>query len=510
MYYEVRREVFVVMMVVVLGCATQETPKKSFSCEGRSWGYYADVTTGCQVYHMCDGLGRQFSYRCPKDTLFQQRMLICDHWYMVNCSKAEQDYSANLLIGQKGIPFVADYNQYHRTPRPDLVDPANAKNKSYNPTQAPSEPSPNIVGDDDHNLNTATNDSKYFPPSHWSTEYAKDSITQSPVPNNYDSRISQSSQSFYRTSYNTIKRLSDNQSRVKSGKRLDLNSPNHNNDFSADTKPNERKGVNTPQPPIISDVPAADRIDLSSERKVNFPSKFRATTPVYPKTVDADLTKFSGDEEQLPFEEEPVEKVQIFRSNFKATTPVYPLTVEATSPAPHSAGLLPPLIHGSDQQNPTNTYHVNFNSNFKATTPDYPKFVESTSPNPNEIGLVPPKSQDNDTQLSNDTQSRTDNIPLEVLPPKVETGIRYDFPINQPSKVHPEITLAGEDVEQSILKNTFNSKQLNDYMLSMKPEELKGLREMWHIPDYDFPLESVSGRGYGSIQSSFHANGENR
>lgn len=52
-----------------------------------------------QIYHMCDGLGRQFSYACPNTTLFQQRMLICDHWYMVNCSKAESNYAANLLIG---------------------------------------------------------------------------------------------------------------------------------------------------------------------------------------------------------------------------------------------------------------------------------------------------------------------------------------------------------------------------------------------------------------------------
>lgn len=48
---------------------------------------------------MCDGLGRQFSYSCPNTTLFQQRMLVCDHWYMVNCSRAESNYDANLLIG---------------------------------------------------------------------------------------------------------------------------------------------------------------------------------------------------------------------------------------------------------------------------------------------------------------------------------------------------------------------------------------------------------------------------
>lgn len=53
-----------------------------------------------QVYHMCDELGRQFSYACPNTTLFQQRMLICDHWYMVNCSDSESNYDANLLIGK--------------------------------------------------------------------------------------------------------------------------------------------------------------------------------------------------------------------------------------------------------------------------------------------------------------------------------------------------------------------------------------------------------------------------
>ncbi|XP_038118488.1 mucin-5AC isoform X1 [Culex quinquefasciatus] len=96
--------------------------KTSFSCSGRAAGYYADVETGCQIYHMCDGLGRQFSYACPNTTLFQQRMLICDHWYMVNCSKAEGNYAANLLIGQRDKPFVPEDENEVRTPRPDLLD----------------------------------------------------------------------------------------------------------------------------------------------------------------------------------------------------------------------------------------------------------------------------------------------------------------------------------------------------------------------------------------------------
>lgn len=70
---------------------------------GQSPKYITSGLISFQVYHMCDGLGRQFSYSCPNTTLFQQRMLICDHWYMVNCSKAESDYAANLLIGKLNI-----------------------------------------------------------------------------------------------------------------------------------------------------------------------------------------------------------------------------------------------------------------------------------------------------------------------------------------------------------------------------------------------------------------------
>ncbi|XP_030243976.1 protein let-653 isoform X1 [Drosophila navojoa] len=111
------------IMLMASECqAALNTQKTSFSCAGRPAGYYADVETGCQVYHMCDGLGRQFSYTCPNTTLFQQRMLICDHWYMVNCSKAESNYAANLLIGQRDKPFVNDEENNLRTPRPDLLD----------------------------------------------------------------------------------------------------------------------------------------------------------------------------------------------------------------------------------------------------------------------------------------------------------------------------------------------------------------------------------------------------
>nr|CAD7591082.1 unnamed protein product [Timema genevievae] len=84
-----------------------------FSCHGRPAGYYADIPTACQSYHMCDTTGRQFTYQCPNMTLFQQRMMICNHWYMVDCSQSEQSYDANLLIGQRDKPFVGSHEHNH-------------------------------------------------------------------------------------------------------------------------------------------------------------------------------------------------------------------------------------------------------------------------------------------------------------------------------------------------------------------------------------------------------------
>uniref|UniRef100_A0A182YQD5 Chitin-binding type-2 domain-containing protein n=1 Tax=Anopheles stephensi TaxID=30069 RepID=A0A182YQD5_ANOST len=176
--------------------------RTSFSCTGRAAGYYADVETGCQIYHMCDGLGRQFSYACPNTTLFQQRMLICDHWYMVNCSKAESNYAANLLIGQRDKPFVPEEENEIRTPRPDLLDRPDAldfgvpslKNffKSSTParqnaifdTQARSRSSGStIVGKGQSEKRTTTSPnaeifqesaSNHGLPIHWSTRYAEE------------------------------------------------------------------------------------------------------------------------------------------------------------------------------------------------------------------------------------------------------------------------------------------------------------------------------------------------
>ena len=56
-------------------------------------GYYADPEAQCQAFHICtdDAQGglTKYSFLCPNGTIFNQEYFICDWWFNVDCSKAE-------------------------------------------------------------------------------------------------------------------------------------------------------------------------------------------------------------------------------------------------------------------------------------------------------------------------------------------------------------------------------------------------------------------------------------
>lgn len=56
---------------------------------------------------MCAAGDQKFSYRCPEQTLFQQRMMVCDHWFMVDCKTSHLHFAANERIGVQNQPFIA-------------------------------------------------------------------------------------------------------------------------------------------------------------------------------------------------------------------------------------------------------------------------------------------------------------------------------------------------------------------------------------------------------------------
>merc|ERR1712210_202943 len=61
---------------------------ESFSCEGQDYGYYADVASGCEIFHIClpiqDNEGivtstAKYSFFCGNGTVFDQQALVCNH-----------------------------------------------------------------------------------------------------------------------------------------------------------------------------------------------------------------------------------------------------------------------------------------------------------------------------------------------------------------------------------------------------------------------------------------------
>ncbi|KAM3955904.1 jiangshi [Aphomia sociella] len=271
------------------GTPSSQIPRTRFTCQGRAAGYYADVETGCQVYHMCDGLGRQFSYTCPNTTLFQQRMLICDHWYMVNCSKSESDYDANLLIGQRDKPFVSEEEMRLRTPRPDILSvPPN--NNYYDglreaETKFPLHPGNSIVGiaDTISNVNNNGLDSgkNYRPPTSWSTGVGVKGQSSSKRPSNQEYH----------------EETGDNIAGAASQGPVPTFRPTPQDSFTKTTSkpsiPTPSQDLHPPLPPITTTTEASEEMDIdvrmktdSSEDPVyNFIKRFDPNSPTSHKTA---------------------------------------------------------------------------------------------------------------------------------------------------------------------------------------------------------------------------------
>ncbi|CAH1134616.1 unnamed protein product [Ceutorhynchus assimilis] len=69
-------------------------PRTPFSCKGIESGYYADLDTNCQVFHICEE-GKKVSFLCPNGTIFQQSDLICEWWNKVNCTDSPSLYASS-------------------------------------------------------------------------------------------------------------------------------------------------------------------------------------------------------------------------------------------------------------------------------------------------------------------------------------------------------------------------------------------------------------------------------
>merc|ERR1711983_433969 len=82
-------------------------PDTSFLCDGFIEGYYADPEAECQAFHICANFGSddltKYSFLCPNGTLFNQQYFICDWWFNVDCSQAEEFYSLNEEVAAAAV-----------------------------------------------------------------------------------------------------------------------------------------------------------------------------------------------------------------------------------------------------------------------------------------------------------------------------------------------------------------------------------------------------------------------
>ncbi|XP_066158480.1 U-scoloptoxin(01)-Cw1a-like isoform X1 [Euwallacea fornicatus] len=84
----------------------------SFSCDGRDYGYYADVENECQLFHVClpikyqDGRSQMFrwSFICPEETVFNQEIFTCTRAdESIDCAESPRFYDLNRYLGSAEV-----------------------------------------------------------------------------------------------------------------------------------------------------------------------------------------------------------------------------------------------------------------------------------------------------------------------------------------------------------------------------------------------------------------------
>ncbi|XP_045493031.1 uncharacterized protein LOC123692341 isoform X1 [Colias croceus] len=132
-------------------------PETNFTCTGKViGGYYADLETSCQMFHVCT-VGQQdepmdIKFLCLNGTVFDQETRVCERVDEVDCTKSEKFYSLNLELYGSTVPPIIT---------PELKD----EPKQTEPPQQPSKSSTEGTSDPfindsstnaDKNLNQTT------------------------------------------------------------------------------------------------------------------------------------------------------------------------------------------------------------------------------------------------------------------------------------------------------------------------------------------------------------------
>nr|XP_027226756.1 flocculation protein FLO11-like [Penaeus vannamei] len=107
-------------------------PATNFTCKEKViGGYYADVYTGCQMFHVCTldekGEIHDYKFRCLMGTVFDQETRVCERADDVDCSRSESFFHLNNeLYGPGIIPSTADTSDTSSAATVQVLDPTHA------------------------------------------------------------------------------------------------------------------------------------------------------------------------------------------------------------------------------------------------------------------------------------------------------------------------------------------------------------------------------------------------
>lgn len=74
--------------------------QQTFTCEGRDYGYYADLANDCKLYHICVPPNQQYTFFCNNGTIFDQKVFTCVREEdSVPCGAQEKYYALNQNFG---------------------------------------------------------------------------------------------------------------------------------------------------------------------------------------------------------------------------------------------------------------------------------------------------------------------------------------------------------------------------------------------------------------------------
>ncbi|XP_076683867.1 uncharacterized protein LOC143376949 isoform X2 [Andrena cerasifolii] len=119
-------------------------PETNFSCQGKViGGYYADVQTGCQMFHVCT-IGQKdlvsdeimdIKFLCLNGTVFDQETRVCERVDEVDCSKSERFYNLNLeLYGNNAVTLSLHESSDGDVDPSDSLDDHQQRTTSARPT----------------------------------------------------------------------------------------------------------------------------------------------------------------------------------------------------------------------------------------------------------------------------------------------------------------------------------------------------------------------------------------